>query len=483
MNPQIRRLFVVTLGLFAVLGVAVTLVQFVLAPSLVADQRNARRYLQAAERDRGPIIVADAPVALSERLDATNSFQRRYPEGPLYSAATGYFSAVHQSATGIEKAENQALEGESSQMFWQRLRNLFAGKPRQGGGVVLTLDPAMQQVAADALDGKIGAAVAVDVQTGAVLTLYSSPSFDPNPLASLDEAIASEATAALEADPTRPLDNRAIAGNRYAPGSVFKILTSVAMLEAGVSPGTELDSPPTTVLPGTSTSVQNVEGTECGSGKVTFAEAFARSCNTTFVIASQSLPSGALQDVTERFGFGQPLYMPLSVTPSVFPENPDAAQLAMSAIGQFDVQVTPFEMAMVTATIANGGVMMQPFLVQSIVDADNTQLSKTQPRELGNPISASIANEITTMMIGVVEQPYGTGSAAAIPGIQVAAKTGTAETGIGDRTNAWTVAFAPADNPRIAVAVVVEGTDADPSPHGGDIAAPIVRQLLEVGLS
>lgn len=483
MNAQIRRLVVVTFALFMVLGIAITAVQFVYAPTLVSDQRNARRYLQSAEQDRGPIIVAESPVAYSDKEEGSTIFQRVYPEGPLYAAVTGYFAAVSQSATGIEAAENEVLEGTTSQFLWQRLRDLFAGNPRQGGGVQLTIDPAMQQVAAEMLGDRSGAVVALDVATGAVLTLYSSPSFDPNLLASTDQDAAVAAATALEADPSRPLDNRAIASSRYAPGSTFKILTTVALLENGITPSTELDSPTSTLLPGTNTPVYNAEQLDCGSGLVTLAEAFARSCNTTFVLASQNLPEGALQDVTKRFGFGETIKIPLTVTPSVFPENPTPAELALSSFGQFEVQMTPMELAMVAATIANGGVMMQPYLVQAVVDADNQVVSTTSPRIMGNPVTGAIADEIKEMMVGTVSLPYGTAAGAAIDGVQVAAKTGTAEVGANNElANALTVAFAPADNPRIAVAVVVEGREGDDAIFGATAAAPIAARLLEVGL-
>lgn len=481
MNAQIRKLFAVTLALFMVLGVAITLIQVVFASDLVNDARNTRRYLQAAEKDRGPIIAGDAPIAFSERNDVNNQYQRIYPDGPLYAAITGYFSAVTMSATGMEAAENSVLEGHTDALFLSRMRNLFAGKPREGGGVVLTVNPAMQAKAADLFAGKAGAAVALDVETGAVLTLYSSPSYDPNPLASLNATTAVEAASELESDPARPLDNRAIAANRYAPGSTFKILTAVAMLESGVQPTTKLDSPATTLLPGTRTEISNIYGNECGDGQPTFTEAFARSCNTTFVIASEELPDGKLKEVADRFGFGKALRIPLSVTPSTFPNVEDAAQLALSSIGQFEVQVTPLQMAMVAAAIGNEGTVMQPYLVDAVVDADNRVMSQTSPRRLSQATTERVASQVKDMMIQVVSGPGG-GGAAAVNGIQVAAKTGTAEVGDGSRTNAWTVAFAPADDPKIAVAVIVEGSEQYPDPLGGEVAAPIVRQLLEVGL-
>ncbi len=482
MNPQIRRLFLVVLGMFGLLGIAVTWVQFVQAPDLVADPRNARRYLEAAERDRGPIIVAGVPVAFSERPDGSNQFTRHYPEGALYSGVTGYFSAINLSATGMEAAENTVLEGESNVLFWQRVRTLIAGQPRQGGGVVLTLDPDLQATAATALGPTPGAVVVLDAKTSAIRALYSSPSYDPTPLASLDASVSAEAAAKLEADPARPLDNRAIAGNRYAPGSTFKIITTAALLEAGLKPDTLVEAPVSTVLPNTDTSVSNVDGTTCGDGNPTLTEAFARSCNTAFIIASQDLPEDALANTAARFGFGETYKIPLTVTPSTFPEKTDPAQRAMSSIGQFEVQATPMQMAMVTQAVANRGQMMKPYLVESIVDADNQVRSTTKPHKLEKPISAPVASALSSMMTAAVNEPYGSGRAAAIAGVNVAAKTGTAEVGDGVRSNAWTVAFAPAEDPQLVVAVLVEGTDAFPNPHGGDVAAPIVRSLLEVGL-
>ncbi len=483
MNPQIRKLFTVILGLFTVLAAAVTFIQFVKGPDLVADPRNARRYIQLAERDRGPIIVADAPVAVSERQSGSDTYQRTYPQGPLYAAVTGYFSAVNLSATGMEAADNEILTGESSGLFWQRLRNMFAGKSRQGGGVVLTIDPAVQETAANWLGTAPGAAVVLDVPTGAVRALYSSPTFDPNPLASLDAAVAAETVEELEDDPDRPLENRAIASTRYAPGSVFKILTTVALLENGLTPKTKVEAPVTTTLPGTDTKISNFDEHECGDGKPTLTEAFARSCNTPFVIASKRLAPDDLEKVADRFGFGQALSIPLPVTPSSFPQDLDPAQLAMSAIGQFDVQVTPLQMAMVAQAIANDGKQMRPHLVERVVNADNKTTATTNPDVMGTPVDPKIASEIKTMMVQAVEEPYGTATSAGNTGFSVAAKTGTAEIGDGTQSNAWTVAFAPADDPQLAVAVLVESTDSDPAPQGGAVAAPIVRALLEAGLN
>lgn len=483
MNSQVRKLFAVVLIMFLVLGVALTVIQVIAAPSLMANGYNTRRILQATERDRGPIIVDGQPVAYSERLDdGTGRFQRVYPEGMVYAPVTGFFSAVNLYATGIEAAEDSVLEGDTSQLFLQRMRNLFAGRSRQGGGVELTINAELQHAAADLIGTRKGAVVVLDAKTSAVLALYSSPSYDPNPLASLDSEVASVADAELKADPARPLNNRAIASDRYAPGSVFKIITATAMLESGVSTDELLDSPASMVLPGTETTLSNIGGAECGSGEVPLAEAFARSCNTTFALAAEQLPDGKLAETAAAFGFGDALNIPLAVSPSYFPEETNAAQLATSAIGQYEVAVTPMEMAMVTQAVANDGVMMHPYLVERLLDADNQEVSHTNPTVLRTPIEAETAEILTGMMEDVVNKTYGTGRSMALQGVSVAAKTGTAEVGDGSYANAWAVAFAPADDPQLVVAVIIEGDETTPIAHGGAVAGPVVRRLLEVGL-
>ena len=292
----------------------------------------------------------------------------------------------------------------------------------------------------------------------------------------------SDAFSALSSDPNNPLLNRAIS-QRYAPGSTFKVLTTIALIENGVAePDTRMPSPVSTTLPGTATEVSNIESSTCGDGNPTLTEAFARSCNTTFVLASEQLTSQQLIDVTNRFGFGRESQIPLTVTPSVFPSDADPAQLAMSSIGQYTVQTTPLQMAQIAQTVANQGQMMTPYLIDSIVDADNQVVRTNSPTDGGRPISAETASKLRTMMEAVVSQPYGTGNTMALPNVAVAAKTGTAETGEGNRANAWAIGFAPADNPQIAFAVLVEGDDTNPTPHGGDVAGPIARAVLEAGL-
>ncbi|QPK81434.1 penicillin-binding protein 2 [Schaalia sp. ZJ405] len=483
MNHQIRRLFLVILLMFALLGFGVTNSQFIQAPSLNADPRNERTILHSAEVDRGPIIVDGNAIASSSKIDGSRRFQRTYAQGPLYAGITGYFSAAVSQSTGLEASAESILDGNSQALLGQRLKNLFTGEKRQGGGVVLTIRPKMQQIAAEQLGNRKGAVVALDAKTGAVLAMYSSPSYDPNALAIFDSSKVSDTYSSLANDPNKPLINRTIGGDRYAPGSTFKILTTIGLLEKQLAtPDTTMPSPVSTTLPGTVTNVANSNNLACGDGNPTLTEAFARSCNTTFIIASEKMTTADFTDITSRFGFNEKDTIPLPVTPSVFPDDADAAQLAMASIGQYTVQVTPLKMAQVAQAIANNGTMMKPYLIDQIVDADLQPQSTTTPKVAGHPISPEIASQLNTMMQAVVNRPYGTGTQIGIPGVSVAAKTGTAETGTQGFTNGWAVGFAPANDPQIAFAVIVEGDASNPVTYGAVAASPIARALVEAGL-
>lgn len=484
MNVQIRQLFILIVAMFAILGLALSNIQVIQAPSLNADTRNSRTIYHAARLDRGPIIVAGNPVATSLKDTELNRYQRLYSNGELYAPITGYFSATFGTSSGLEDAAEDILDGDSRVLLAQRLRNLFAGEARQGGGVNLTIDPALQQVAAEQLGNKRGAIVVLNATTGAVLALYSSPSYDPNSLAVFDSAAAASAYDSLLKNPNSPLTNRAIAGNRYAPASTAKILTSIALLEKGiVQPETAVNAPVSTILPGTQTTVSNVESSECGNGNPSFKEAFARSCNTPFIELSTQLTAQDLSSVAERFGFGRDLSIPLTVTPSFFPKEMDTAQTALAAIGQYSVQATPLQMAMVAQGIANKGTVMRPYVVDTVVDADLQVQDTTVPREFSTAVSAEIAEQIRQMMVDVVKQSYGTAHSLALPHVSVAAKTGTAEVGDGSGlAHGWIIGFAPAENPQIAFAVLVEGDESNPVAFGGQTAAPIARALVEVGV-
>lgn len=484
MNTPLRRLSVVVAAFFAMLLAASTWIQFVRADDLNADPRNSRTLLRELGRERGPIVVAGDPVAESVPDDDQDAFeyQRRYPAGELYAHLTGYYS-VYFGATGLEAAAGDLLSGSADQLFYRRLSDLLTGAEPRGAVVETTVVPAVQQAAAEALGDQRGAVVALDPRTGDVLAMVSSPDFDPNALASHDRETAVGTRQALLDDPARPLENRAISGRLYPPGSVFKLVTAAAALESGrydensVVPGpAELDLPQTTVT------LPNAGGGACGpDDEVSLTDAMRQSCNTAFGAIGLDLGGEALRDQAEAFGFGQDLRIPLRVTPSSVPEELNAPQTAQSAIGQYDVRVTPLQMAMVAAAIGNGGVVMEPQLISSVRSAELEVIDEPQPTELGRAVSAETAAALTRMMTTVVTD--GTGRAAQIDGVDVAGKTGTAQHAPGAAPHAWFTAFAPAQDPTVAVAVVVEeGGEAGSEASGGRTAAPIARAVIEAVL-
>ncbi|MGB5953578.1 MAG: penicillin-binding transpeptidase domain-containing protein, partial [Ornithinimicrobium sp.] len=289
---------------------------------------------------------------------------------------------------------------------------------------------------------------------------------------------------ALNADEAQPLINRAIQGDLYPPGSVFKLVVAAAALESGeYTPDSVLEGPQTYTLPGTETELPNFEGGTCGEGdQVSLADSIRVSCNTSMAYLAGRLGADALREQAQAFGFSQSVNVPMPVTPSVYPNDPDPAQLALTGIGQYEVRVTPMQVAMTTAAIANGGEQMNPFLVANARDSDLDVINETDPVEFANPISGQTADELTDMMVEVVDN--GSGVAAAIPGIDVAGKTGTAEFGTQGAAHAWFTGFAPADDPQIAIAVIVESASGDwTGQSGGSIAAPMGRTVLQAGVS
>ncbi|MDO4792061.1 MAG: penicillin-binding transpeptidase domain-containing protein [Buchananella hordeovulneris] len=483
MNKQILTTARISALLFVVLFAAVSYLQVLVAPELRADPRNVRAIYETYGRERGPILVEGQPIAASVPANDVYKFLRTYSNGPLYAPITGYYSTTFVAATGMEQARSEVLSGTSSSQWFSRIGQLFAGSQPRGGGIELTIDASTQQAAWDALGDKRGAVVAIEPSTGRILALVSKPSFDPNQLALHDRGAVSSAYAALELDKANPLQNRAIAGDLYAPGSTFKIITTSAFLTAGtVKPDTELDAPTELSLPDSNAVLRNYGGEPCGDGRVTLQEAFDQSCNTPFALYAMELGAQAMSEEATRYGLGAELSIPLTVTPSIFPTTASKSEVAMSAIGQFDVRVTPLQMALVAAGIANNGVQMAPYLVQHELNADLQVVETTSPQELRRSSTPEVAAQLRQLMVSEVEN--GTGSAAALPGVKVGGKTGTAQTGSdAGGPHTWFVGFAPADNPRIAIAVLVEGGEqAEGSDTGGKVAAPIARQVLEAFL-
>ncbi len=482
MNGPLRRLAVACLLLFALLLVNVNYVQVVEAGRLNGNPHNSRVLLATYARQRAPILIGSRELARSVPTTDQLKYLRSYPGGALYAPATGFFSLLY-GATGIEAAENSILSGNDDRLFVRRIGDYLTGRTPQGGAVLLTLNPAAQAAAGRGLAGKRGAVVALDPTTGAILALATSPSYDPNLLSAHDATAIRSAYSRLSADPGQPLVDRAIS-QTYPPGSLFKVVTAAAALSSGrYTPDTSVPAPTALKLPLTNRYLSNFGGESCGNGSTdTLADALRISCNTAYAGIGLSLGGNALRDQAEAFGLDAALSVPLPVAASRFPAQLDAPQTALSAIGQFDVRITPLQAAMIAAGVANGGVVMRPYLVQEIQTPDLATLDLAKPTELRRAISAQVAAELTTMMRLVVDA--GTGTAAQIPGVPVAGKTGTAQHATGQPPHAWFIGFAPADHPRVAVAVLVEdggglGSDAT----GGRVAAPIARDVMAAVLA
>jgi penicillin-binding protein A len=482
-NAPLRRLSVVVALLFVSLLVSTSWTQYVGASSISAGQGNVRQVYREFGTERGPIVVAGQPVALSTEVGGDYRFLREYPGSEVYAHTTGYYSIVYGTA-GIEDARNDELAGTADSFFYSRVGQILTGTDPTGGSVELTLDPAVQQAAWDALGDQRGAVVAIEPDTGRVLALVSKPSYDPATLTSHDLGAVTEAWEALNADPARPLENRALSGRLYPPGSVFKIITAAAALESGdYTPESQLPGPAELDLPLTTATLPNYGRRPCGpDDTTTLAEAMRISCNTAFGQIGIDMGGDALREQASRFGFDSELAIPLTVAPSTVPEGLNAPQSAQAAVGQFDVRVTPMQVAMTSAAIANDGVMMRPQVVRTVRGPDLQVLEDVQPEVLGEPVSARTAEQITEMMLAVVDS--GTGTSSQIAGVRVAGKTGTAQTGNEQDPHAWFTAFAPADDPQVAVAVVVENGGALGSEtSGGRVAAPVARAVMEAVLS
>ncbi len=481
MNEPIRRLSVVALVMFLALMVSSSWIQFVQAGDLNQDNRNVRTLYREFGAFRGPFVVSGESVVYSVPVDSPFNYQRTYANGPLYSHVIGYFS-IGPGRSGLEDTENTLLNGSADSLFWTRLGDLFSGKEQQGATMELTLDATLQQVAHDALGDQRGAVVALDPRTGAILAMVSHPTYDPATLAVHSSSEANRTYQALVADETDPLINRAIGGDTYPPGSTFKLIVAAAALEAGIAPDTALYAPTELPLPGTSIGLSNYGGAACSpNDQISLADALRISCNTAFADLGMDLGWGVLQRTADAFGWEEAIEVPLRVTPSRLPADPNASQVAMSSIGQFDVRTTPLQMAMVASAIGNDGVLMKPYLVQVARAPDLSVIESTKPEVYKTSMSAQNAQLLQRMMVGVVEN--GTGAAARIPGIEVAGKTGTAETGLDTAPHTWFVAFAPAEDPVIAIAVVVEnGGSLGGDGTGGAVAAPIAKAVMQARL-
>jgi penicillin-binding protein A len=492
MNRALRRISLVVLAMFLLLLLSVNYVQ-AFEPSTLAVQRgNARVFSQQYQYQRGSILTSNnKTIAESVHVKGIYAYQRSYPDPFVYAPVTGYDSLY--SATGIEKTEDRFLSGSDPQLTVHNLIDLVTGKPKRGATVQLTINSAAQTAAYAALKatGRPSAAVALDPKTGAVLALASYPTFNPNKYATFDSAQLKRADNRYLNDPRQPLLNRAI-NQTFPPGSTFKVVTSSTAFSTGnYTPQTRVYAPTNLKLPGTTTELINFDNSACddgsnptGNGKVPLIYAFTVSCNTVFANLGMQLGDNAIRQQAVKFGMNDAnLRIPLPVSASSYPPIPgnDPALTASSAIGQYSDQVTPLQEAMFSAAIANNGTLMTPYMVQKVTAPDLTPLETAQPTPLGQTVSPSVAANVSQMMVNVVKQPYGTAHETAfLPNIAIAAKTGTAQTGVNNTglDDAVFTCFAPVGNPQIAVGVIVKGGGL-----GADASAPIAVKIIQAYLA
>lgn len=485
MDVALRRVGIAMVTLIVVLIAQLTYLQVIDADNLAKDPKNVRAALRDANRPRGPIVTADGEiVARSVRIhdDTEFDYQREYPLGPLFSHVVGYESFIFGN-TGVEKTYNDQLIGRDTELQIENLPNI---SDENTGTVVLSMTAAAQREAQAALGNQRGSVVLLDVQSGGVLAMYSNPSYDPNPLTGHDSKQVQAYFRALATNPDKPDLARAFR-ERYPPGSTFKVVTATSAIDQGIAtPDTEFPVRSEFDLPQTNATIQNFGGDSCGG---TLFESFTNSCNTTFAQLGQDLGNDFVPEMSQ-FGIGDapPLDSSPGAVPSVGPAESDFdtqdPEFGLAGIGQGQVSVTPLQMALVAEAIANNGEIKVPHVAKEIRDADDNLVRRIDPdgREWKIATDATTAQAVNQMMRSVVEE--GTGTAAQIGGVPVAGKTGTAQIGDGGAPHAWFIAFAPADAPRFAVAVIVErGGNAGSEATGGEVAAPIAKRMLQVALA
>ncbi|HET8975606.1 MAG TPA: penicillin-binding transpeptidase domain-containing protein [Solirubrobacterales bacterium] len=478
MNNQIVKLFGVVLVLYALVFGFTSYWSVFDAEGLENNQANKRPLLEEQQIERGEILAVDGETVIArskpQGRGGSRIFVRQYPLGDLFGNPIGY-SFVERGRVGVELSHNDELVGNKTEFL--SIIDQLRGQVQEGDTLVSSLDAEAQETAADALGGQKGTVVAIVPQTGEVRAMVSVPQYDPNDVAS------SQGFEALNEDPDAPLFNRATQAG-YQPGSTMKVVTATAALDSGEF---DTDSTLNADSPKTISGVPLENSGGQSFGEIDMETALTNSVNTYWAQVGEELGTDTMYKYMDRFGFNAqpPLDYPSFqlATSGEFADGkllgPDSDQIDVGrmAIGQDKLNVTPLQMAMVAATVANGGELMEPRLWSKVIDTDGRE-EKLDPERQSRVMSEETADELTSMMTDVVNE--GTGGAAALADDQVAGKTGTAEIDISRGINqAWFIGFAPADDPRIAIAATVERT----SGQGGTVAAPIAQRVLEVLLA
>jgi peptidoglycan glycosyltransferase len=470
-NAPIVRLYVVVLALFALL-VGGTSYNAVLRAEDLRDKPQNRRELLEQQRIRRGVIRADDGGLLARSIrNPDGTYSRTYPDDGLFSHAVGY-SYTRYGRAGLEQSRNDALTGTGNELG--SLFDRLSGSEPEGDDVRTTLDAGAQRAAIQGLAGRKGAVVALDPQTGAVKAMASTPGYDPNDIP--DRGTFTR----LNRDGDAPLLNRTTQSG-YPPGSTFKVVTAIAAMDSGrYTPDSRVsgrNGKPISGVP-----LNNFQGEDFGD--ITLTEALTNSVNTVWAEVGEKLGKSTMERYMSRLGFGEPVQVDLPASERrasgefrggrPIPATSGAVDVGRMAIGQDRLNVTPLQMAMVAAAVANGGRLMEPHITDRVIDRDGRTVERVEPREMSRVMSERSAGEVADMMANVVRE--GSGTAAALEGIDVGGKTGTAEV---DRpcgpNQAWFIAFAPRNDPQVAVASTIECTEGT----GGVVAAPIAKQVMQ----
>ncbi|MFE9766853.1 peptidoglycan D,D-transpeptidase FtsI family protein [Streptomyces sp. NPDC005808] len=489
MNKPLRRIAIFCGLLVLALLIRDNWLQYVQADTLRSDPKNRRVAIARYATPRGNIIVDGNPITGSKKTsgDSYNDFEykRTYTDGAMWAPVTGYASQAF-GATQLESIDDGILTGNDDRLFFRNTLDMLTGKAKQGGNVVTTLNAAAQKAAYDGLlkQGK-GAVAAINPETGAILALASTPSYDPSTFAGNSTSVDGKAWEALQKknDPDDPMLNRALR-ETYPPGSTFKVVTAAAALEDGLytSADEKTDSPLPYILPDTTTELKNEGNIPCKDA--TLRVALQYSCNTVFGKIGADLGKDKMLAEAEKFGFDSEQFTPVRSSASVFPKTMDKPQTALSSIGQFETATTPLQMAMVASAVANNGTLMKPYMVDKLQAPGLDVIEQTEPEKMSEPLSPENAAILQSMMETVVKD--GTGKNAQINegGVTVGGKTGTAQHGVDNSENpyAWFISYAKLSDGStpVAIAVVVEDESANRDDiSGGGLAAPIAKSVMQ----
>ncbi|MEV7067313.1 penicillin-binding protein 2 [Streptomyces collinus] len=485
MNKPLRRIAIFCGLLVLALLIRDNWIQYVQADELRTDKNNRRVTIERYASPRGNIIVDGEPITGSAESSGSDfKFKRTYKDGAMWAPVTGYASQAF-GASQIENLEDGILTGNDDRLFFRNTLDMLTGKKQQGGNVVTTLNAAAQKAAYNGLkrQGGKGSVVALEPSTGKILALASFPSYDPSSFAGNSTSKDGGAWNKLQKknNPNDPMLNRALR-ETYPPGSTFKVVTAAAALEDGLytDPDGKTDSPDPWIMKGTTTKLPNEGNIPCKNA--TLRVALQYSCNTVFGKIGSDLGNDKMLDMAKKFGFDEEQFTPVRANASVFSDNMNPSQTALSSIGQFNTAATPLQMAMVASAVANDGKLMKPYMVDELQSPGLDPIEKTDPEELSQPLSAENAQKLQSMMETVVDK--GTGANAKISGVTVGGKTGTAQHGENNSENpyAWFISYAKGDDGSspVAVAVVVEDDNAVRDDiSGGGLAAPIARNVME----